>query len=92
MVKVIKDDLLTDMKNPSSETLSKIKDYLGNRWRIQIGFYDNFKFIIHKKRNFTWTEDKNLIDADAYVRQLLFAGNFICTSRRYHFKASSLTA
>jgi len=53
---------------------------------------DYFKFVIHKKKNFKWTANKELIDADAYVRQLLFKGNLICTSRRYHFRASSLTA
>ena len=53
---------------------------------------DYFKFIVNKHRNFSWTEDKPLVDADAYVRQLLVACNLICTSRRYHFKATGLTA
>lgn len=53
---------------------------------------DYFKFIVHKNKNFKWTANKEMIDADAYVRQLLFKGNLICTSRRYHFKATSLVA
>ncbi len=53
---------------------------------------DYFKFIIHKKKNFIWTSNKDLIDADAYVRQLLFKGNLICTSRRYQFKMTGATA
>ena len=53
---------------------------------------DYFKFVVHKKKNFVWTENKSLIDADAYVRQLLFKGNLICTARRYHYKAYGLTA
>jgi len=53
---------------------------------------DYFKFVIHKKKNFLWTEEKPLIDADAYVRQLLVKGNFFTTARRYHFKATGCTA
>ena len=53
---------------------------------------DYFKFVIHKKKNFVWTENKKLIDADAYVRQLLVKGNIFTSARRYHFKASGLTA
>jgi len=53
---------------------------------------DYFKFVINKHKNFKWTANKDIVDADAYVRQLLFRGNLICTSRRYHFRASSLTA
>lgn len=52
---------------------------------------DYFKFIIHKKKNFVWTKDKQFIDADAYCRQILFKGNLICTSRRYHFKAYGIS-
>lgn len=52
---------------------------------------DYFKFVINKHRNFTWTEDKALIDADAYVRQLLVACNLINTSRRYNFLATGLS-
>ena len=53
---------------------------------------DYFKFVIHKKKNFKWTGNKELLDADAYVRQLLLKANLLTTARRYHFKASSLTA
>ena len=50
-----------------------------------------WKLIIHKKKAFKWTEEKSPIDADAYVRQLLLKGNFICTSRRMQFLITNVT-
>ena len=47
---------------------------------------------IHPNKNFKWTSDKEMIDADGYVRQILLKGNFINTCRRFNFKAYSLTA
>lgn len=48
MVKDIKGDLIANMEHPDEETVQKIKSYLGNRWRLKIGFFDNFKFIFNK--------------------------------------------
>lgn len=50
-----------------------------------------WKLIIHKKKAFKWTDEKVPIDADAYVRQLLVKGNFICTSRRMQFLITNVT-
>ena len=36
------------MNNPDESTLQKIRTYLGNRWRIEITFKDNFKFFMSK--------------------------------------------
>ncbi len=53
---------------------------------------DYWKLLLHQKKNFVWTEEKRLIDADAYVRQLMVKGNLFTISRRYNFKALDLTA
>jgi hypothetical protein len=50
-----------------------------------------WKFFIHTKKNFKWTDNKVPIDADAYVRQLLLKGNFICTSRRMQFLITNVS-
>ena len=47
-VKEIKEELLSNIENPSNATIQKIKAYLGNRWRIQISLMDNFKFVYDK--------------------------------------------
>jgi len=48
MVKDIKGELLSNMDRPDESTIQKIKSYLGNRWRVQITFGDNFKFVLDK--------------------------------------------
>jgi hypothetical protein len=48
IVKDIKSELLVNMDHPDESTLQKIKSYLGNRWRLQITFMDNFKFVYDK--------------------------------------------
>jgi hypothetical protein len=53
---------------------------------------DYWHMVIHRNKNFKWTANKELIDADGYVRQILLKGNFFTVGRRYNFKASSLTA
>lgn len=53
---------------------------------------DYWHFIVHKNKNFKWTPPKELIDGDAYVRQILLKSNFICVGRRYNWKAYNLTA
>lgn len=47
-IKEIKEELLVNMHQPDRATIQRIKDYLSNRWRIQITFMDNFKFIYDK--------------------------------------------
>lgn len=50
------------------------------------------KLVCHKKKWMKWTGNKEMMDADGYVRQLLSKGNFICQARKFHFKATGLTA
>ena len=58
-----------------------------------IGINTNWmKLICHRKKWMKWTGNKEMIDADGYVRQLLSKGNFICQARKFHFKATGLTA
>lgn len=52
---------------------------------------DYWKFITHSKRNFKWTSPKVPIDQDAYVRQLLWAGNCVCVAPRWQAYISSMT-
>jgi len=52
---------------------------------------DYWHMQIHPNKNFKWTKNKEMVDADAYVRQILLKGNFFTSARRYHFKASRLT-
>ena len=52
---------------------------------------DFWKMVINKNRNFYWTNEKNPSDADAYVRQLLLMGNFICQAPRLQGMLSGLT-
>ena len=51
-----------------------------------------FKLICHKKKWMKWTSNKEMLDADGYVRQILSKGNFICQARKFHFKATGLSA
>jgi hypothetical protein len=44
---------------------------------------DYWKFVIHRKRNMTWTEPKVPLNQDAYVRQLLWAGALCCVAPRW---------
>ena len=43
---------------------------------------DFWKFVCNKHKNFEWTEPKVPTAQDAYVRQLLHMGNFICVQPR----------
>lgn len=51
-VKEIKEELLSNIENPTETTIQKIKAYLGLRWRIQITLMDNFKFVYDKIMRF----------------------------------------
>jgi hypothetical protein len=48
MVKNIKEEMLVNLNKPDESTIQKIKSYLGNRWRLQMTFFDSFKFIYDK--------------------------------------------
>lgn len=48
MVKDIKEEMLVNLQNPDQSTIQKIKSYLGNRWRLQITYFDNIKFVFDK--------------------------------------------
>ena len=52
---------------------------------------DYWKFITHTKRNFKWTQPKVPINQDAYIRQLLWAGNLVCEAPRWNAMISSMT-
>lgn len=52
---------------------------------------DFWKFITHSKRNFKWTPPKVPINQDAYVRQMLWAGNCVCVAPRWQAYISSMT-
>ena len=43
---------------------------------------DFWKFVINRNKNFQWTPEKTPTNQDAYVRQLLTMGNFICQQCR----------
>jgi hypothetical protein len=48
MVKNIKEEMLVNLSTPDESTIQKIKSYLGNRWRLEMSFFDNFKFVYDK--------------------------------------------
>lgn len=48
MVKNIKEEMLVNLKNPELSTIQKIKSYLGNRWRLEMTYMDNIKFVADK--------------------------------------------
>jgi hypothetical protein len=48
MVKNIKEEMLVNLNNPELSTIQKIKSYLGNRWRLEMTYMDNIKFVIDK--------------------------------------------
>jgi len=52
---------------------------------------DYWKLVLNRKRNFYWTNEKNPIDADGYVRQLLTMGNLITIQPRASAIAYGLT-
>ncbi|MFA5132943.1 MAG: phage major capsid protein [Candidatus Paceibacterota bacterium] len=52
---------------------------------------DYWKMVVHRKRNMYWTEPKVPINQDAWVRQLLWAGSFICTAPRWNGYISSVS-
>lgn len=61
----------------------------GNMYGINTNWW---KLICHKKKWMKWTGNKEMIDADGYVRQILSKGNFICQARKFNFRATDLTA
>jgi len=52
---------------------------------------DFWKLVNHRNRNMTWTDKKIPINQDAWVRQLLWAGDLICQSPRYQGYISGVT-
>lgn len=48
MVKNIKEEMLVNLSTPDESTIQKIKSYLGNRWRLEMSFFDNIKFVYDK--------------------------------------------
>ena len=48
MVKNIKEEILVNLSTPDESTIQKIKSYLGNRWRLEMSFFDNIKFVYDK--------------------------------------------
>ena len=48
MVKNIKEEMLVNLSTPDESTIQKIKSYLGNRWRLEMTFFDNIKFVYDK--------------------------------------------
>lgn len=50
-----------------------------------------WKLVLNRNRNFYWTDPKTPTDQDAYVRQLLTMGNFICTQPRVQGVLTGLT-
>ena len=48
MVKNIKEEMLVNLNQPELSTIQKIKSYLGNRWRLEMTYMDNIKFVIDK--------------------------------------------
>lgn len=52
---------------------------------------DYWKFVLNRKRNFYWTNEKTPVDADAYVRQLLTMGNLFNVQPRTQTWLSGLS-
>ena len=52
---------------------------------------DYWKLVVHKRRDMSWTEKKVPLDQDAYVRQLLWAGNLICQAPRWQGMIANVT-
>lgn len=52
---------------------------------------DYWKLVVHRKRDMDWTPPKVPIDQDAYVRQVLWAGNLVCQAPRWSGMISSVT-
>jgi len=48
MVKNIKEEMLVNLNTPDQSTIQKIKSYLGNRWRLEMTYLDNIKFVFDK--------------------------------------------
>lgn len=48
MVKNIKEEMLVNLNKPEETTIQKIKSYLGNRWRLEMTYMDNIKFVFDK--------------------------------------------
>ena len=52
MVKDIKEEMLVNLNMPEQSTIQKIKSYLGNRWRLEMTYMDNIKFVFDKVMRF----------------------------------------
>lgn len=52
---------------------------------------DFWKLVVHRDRDMDWTPPKTPLDQDAYVRQVLWAGNLVCQAPRWEAMISSVT-
>lgn len=52
---------------------------------------DYWKLVVHRDRDMSWTPPKVPLDQDAYVRQVLWAGNLVCQAPRWQGMISSVT-
>ena len=52
---------------------------------------NTWKCVVHKKRNMYWTPPKTPINADAYVRQLLWMGALFCVAPRWNAYRTGVT-
>jgi hypothetical protein len=70
-------DVIVDNHCPSGTMLFLCTDY--------------WKLVLNRRRNFYWTNEKNPIDADGYVRQMLTMGDLICLQPRVQAQATGLS-
>lgn len=61
-----------DRNNHPPEMVAKVTDCNTDYWR----------FIINTNDNFRWTSEKTPTDQEAYIRQLIIGGNFLCLQPR----------